>query len=162
MVLQTLDVLGPLHGYGIARRIEQISGDQLAVNQGTLYPRAVEVGLLAAMLVVTGIFGVGVYTVRRRTRELGIRLALGARKAQVMRAAVARPMVLLGAGSFLGLLAAILASHLLGHIVYQANPRDPVVVGGAVLMMVLLGIAASAIPAGRALAVDPSELPREQ
>jgi ABC-type antimicrobial peptide transport system permease subunit len=112
MVLQTLDVLGPLHGYGISRRIEQISGDQLAVNQGTLYPRAVEAGLLAAMLVVTGIFGVGVYTVRRRTRELGIRLALGARKAQVMRAAVARPMVLLGAGSFLGLLAAILASHL--------------------------------------------------
>ena len=38
MVLKTLDVLGPLHGYGIARRIEQISGDQLAVNQGTLYP----------------------------------------------------------------------------------------------------------------------------
>lgn len=38
MVLKTLDVLGPLHGYGIARRIEQISGDQLALNQGTLYP----------------------------------------------------------------------------------------------------------------------------
>jgi ABC-type lipoprotein release transport system permease subunit len=51
---------------------------------------------------------------------------------------------------------------LLGHIVYQANPQDPVVVGGAVLIMVFLGVAASTIPALRALAVDPSKLLREE
>jgi hypothetical protein len=119
-------------------------------------------GLLAAMLAVTGIFGMAAYNVSRRMKELGIRVVLGARRTQVMSAAVGRPMVLLGVGSALGLLGGILASRLLGQIVYQANPRDPVVVGGAVLTMALLGIAASAIPARRALAVDPSTLMREE
>jgi predicted permease len=119
-------------------------------------------GLLAAMLAVTGIFGMAAYSVSRRMKELGIRVALGARGTQVMSAAVGRPMALLGVGSVLGLLAGILASRLLGQIVYQANPGDPAVVGGAVLTMALLGIAASAIPATRALAVDPSKLMREE
>jgi predicted permease len=136
--------------------------------EGELFPaRAATValgvmGLLAAMLAVTGIFGMAAYSVSRRMKELGVRMALGARKTQVMSAAVGRPMVLLGVGSVLGLLAGIFASRLLGQIVYQANPRDPVVVGGAVLTMALLGIAASAIPARRALAVDPSILMREE
>ena len=119
-------------------------------------------GLLAAMLAVTGISGMAAYSVSRRMKELGIRVALGARKTQVMSAAIGRAMVLLGVGSLLGLLAGIFASGLLGRIVYQANPRDPVVVGGAVLTMALLGIAASAIPARRALAVEPSRLMREE
>ena len=119
-------------------------------------------GLLAAMLAVTGIFGMAAYSVSRRMKELGIRMALGARRAHVMSAAVGRPMVLLAVGSAVGLLAGGLASRLLGQIVYRANPRDPVVVGGAVLTMALLGIAASAIPARRALAADPAKLMREE
>jgi len=119
-------------------------------------------GLMAAMLAATGIFGMAAYSVSRRMKELGIRVALGARQTQVMSAAVGRPIMLLGVGSVLGLLAGIFASRLLGQIVYQANPRDPVVVGGAVLTMALLGLGASAIPAGRALAVDPSKLMREE
>jgi hypothetical protein len=119
-------------------------------------------GLLAAMLAVTGIFGMAAYNVSRRMKELGIRMALGARKKHVMSAAVGRPIVLLGIGSFAGLLLSVFASRLLGQIVYQANPRDPVVVVGAVLTMALLGLAASAIPALRALAVDPSKLMREE
>jgi ABC-type antimicrobial peptide transport system permease subunit len=102
------------------------------------------------------------YNVSRRMKELGIRVALGARKTQVMSAAVGRPIVLLCVGSVLGLMAGIFASRLLGQIVYQANPLDPVVVGGAVLTMALLGIAASAIPARRALVVDPAKLMREE
>ncbi len=62
-------------------------------------------GLLAAMLAVTGIFGMAAYSVSRRMKELGIRVALGAGKTQVMSAAVGRPMVLLGVGSVVGLLA---------------------------------------------------------
>jgi predicted permease len=119
-------------------------------------------GLLAAMLAVTGIFGMAAYSVSRRMKELGIRVALGARRTNVISAAVGRPMVLLGGGSMLGLLMGIFASRLLGQIVYQANPRDPVVVGGAMLTMALLGMVASAIPAQRALAVDPSKLMREE
>ena len=119
-------------------------------------------GLLAAMLAVTGIFGMAAYSVSKRTKELGIRVALGAPKTQVMSAAVGRPIVLLGVGSALGLLLGFFATRFLGQIVYQANPRDPVVLGGAVFTMALLGIAASAIPALRALAVDPSKLMREE
>ena len=119
-------------------------------------------GVLAAMLAVTGIFGMAAYSVSRRMKELGIRVALGARRTHVMTAALGRPMLLLGVGSVLGLLAGMSASRLLGQIVYQANPLDPVVVGGAVLAMALLGIAASAIPARRALAADPSKLLREE
>jgi ABC-type antimicrobial peptide transport system permease subunit len=79
-----------------------------------------------------------------------------------MSTAVGRPIVLLGIGSFAGLLLCAFASRLLGQIVYQANTRDPVVVVGAVLTMALLGMAASAIPALRALGVDPCKLMREE
>lgn len=135
---------------------------------GELFPaRAATValgvmGLLAAMLAVTGIFGMAAYSVSRRMKELGIRVALGARKLQVMSAAIGRPMMLLGAGSFAGLLTGVFASRLLARIVYQANPADPAVLGGAVLTMALLGLLASAIPARRALSVDPSRLMREE
>jgi predicted permease len=119
-------------------------------------------GLLAAMLAVTGLFGMAAYSVSRRMKELGIRAALGARRVQVMSAAVGRPMVVLGMGSAVGLLSGVFATRLLERIVYQANPRDPMVLGGAAFTMALLGVVASAIPARRALAVDPSKLMREE
>jgi predicted permease len=135
---------------------------------GALFPaRAATValgvlGLLGAVLAVTGLFGMAAYNVSRRMKELGIRVALGARTGNVMSAAVGRPIVLLAVGSSVGLLLGVSGSRWLGQIVHQANPRDPVVVGGAVLTMALLGLAASVLPALRALAVDPSKLLREE
>ena len=73
-------------------------------------------GLLAAMLAVTGIFGMAAYSVSRRMKELGIRVALGARKTQVMSAAVGRPMVLLGVGSVVGLLSGVFATGCWGRL----------------------------------------------
>jgi predicted permease len=119
-------------------------------------------GLLAAMLAVTGIFGMAAYNVSRRMKELGIRIALGAPKARVLSAAIGRPLGLLGVGSLAGLLLSVFADQLLQQMVYQANPQDPVVLGGVVLTMALLGLAASTLPALRALAVDPSKLLREE
>ena len=118
-------------------------------------------GLLAAMLAVTGIFGLAAYNVSRRMKELGIRMALGARKVHVLRAAVGRPLLLLGVGSLAGLLLGFFADGILARIVYHATPQDPVVLAGAILTMALLGLAASALPAIRALSVDPSRLLRE-
>ena len=117
---------------------------------------------LAAMLAVTGIFGMAAFNVSRRMKEIGIRVALGARMKHVISTAVGRPIVLLAVGSLLGLLATLFARGPLAQIVDQADPRDPVVVLGAVFTMILLGIAASAIPALRALAVDPSKLMRDE
>ena len=119
-------------------------------------------GALGAILSVTGIFGIAAYSVSKRLRELGIRAALGAQRKELLGAALGRAIELLAFGSASGLLLGILASRLLGSIVYQATPRDPLVLGGAVLAMSLLGLIATWIPAQRALRVDPAILLREE
>jgi len=119
-------------------------------------------GLLAAMLAVTGIFGMAAYSVSKHLRELGIRVALGARRTQLMRSALGRPLLLLLCGSCAGLSLGVLGSRLLAFLVYQATPRDPLVLLGAVLAMTLVGLVATWIPASRALAVNPAELLREE
>ena len=119
-------------------------------------------GLLAAMLAVTGIFGMAAYSVSKRMKELGIRIALGAQPAQLMRSALGRPMVLLLSGSIAGLILGALASRLLAQIVYEATPRDPVVMLGVVMTMALLGLLATWIPARRALHIDPNQLLHEE
>jgi predicted permease len=119
-------------------------------------------GLLGAMLAVTGIFGMASYVVSRRLRELGIRVALGASRQHVLRASLGRAFTLLAAGSAAGIGLGVLASRLLSFIVYQATSRDPLVLGGVVATMLLLGLIAAWIPARRALAVDPLILLREE
>ena len=119
-------------------------------------------GLLAAILAVTGIFGMAEYSVSKRIRELGIRCALGAQRLEIMRAALGRPLMLLISGSALGLLLCVVASRLLAQIVYQASPRDPLVLGGVSLTMVLLGLVATWVPAQNAIRIDPAGLLRDQ
>lgn len=119
-------------------------------------------GLLGAMLAATGIFGMASYTVSKRLRELGIRIALGARRKQVLRAALGRAFVLLSVGSFAGLALGLLATKILSFIVYQATPKDPIVLIGVLVTMLALGLAAAWIPAQRALAVNPMILMREE
>ncbi len=118
-------------------------------------------GVMAAMLSVTGIFGLAAYSVSRRMKELGIRIALGAKRKEVLEAALGRAVRLLAAGSAAGLVLGILASRVLAVIVYQATSRDPLVLAGAVLAMFLLGLLATWIPARRALKIDPLVLLRE-
>jgi predicted permease len=119
-------------------------------------------GLMGAMLSITGIFGMAAYSVSRRLRELGIRIALGAQRREVLWAALGRPLKLLTLGSAAGLVLGVLASRVLASIVYQATPRDPLVLAGVVLSMLLLGLVATWIPAQRALAIDPMNLLREE
>jgi predicted permease len=119
-------------------------------------------GLLGAMLAVTGIFGMASYTVSKRLRELGIRMALGARRKQVLRTALGRAFILLSVGSVAGLVLGLLATKVLSFIVYQASPNDPVVLGGVVFTMLALGLVAAWIPAQKALAVNPVKLMREE
>ena len=118
-------------------------------------------GGLGAMLAVTGIFGLGAHTVSKRMRELGIRVALGARRKEVLGAALGRVFRLLTFGSAAGLLLGLAATKLLSFIVYQATPYDPLVLAGVVLTMLLLGLLAAWIPAQRALSADPLILLRE-
>jgi predicted permease len=119
-------------------------------------------GVMGAMLSITGIFGMAAYSVSKRLRELGIRMALGARRKEVLQAALGRALKLLACGSAAGLILGILASRVLAFIVYQATPRDPLVLAGVVLAMSLLGLLATWIPAQRALSIDPMILLREE
>jgi len=119
-------------------------------------------GAMGAMLSITGIFGMAAYSVSKRLRELGIRIALGAKRKEVLRAALGRPLKLLAYGSAAGLILGILAAKVLAYIVYQATSRDPLVLAGVVLAMLFLGLLATWIPAQRALSVDPSILLREE
>jgi predicted permease len=119
-------------------------------------------GVLGAMLAVTGIFGMAAYSVSRRLRELGIRIALGAQRRKVLHAALGRAFRLLTFGSVAGLVLGLAATKVLSFIVYQASPRDPLVLCGVVLIMLLLGLLAAWIPAQRALAADPMMLLREE
>ena len=119
-------------------------------------------GLIGAILSITGIFGMAAYSVSRRLKELGIRVALGARRREVLATALGRAVRLLAAGSAAGLALGVLASRVLSYVVYQATPRDPLVLAGAVAAMALLGLVATWIPAQRALRVDPMALLREE
>ena len=119
-------------------------------------------GVMGAMLSITGIFGMAAYSVSKRLKELGIRMALGAQRKEVLCAALGRAFKLLAFGSAAGLLLGLLASRVLAFIVYQATPRDPVVLTGVVLAMALLGLVATWIPAQRALSIDPAILLREE
>jgi predicted permease len=119
-------------------------------------------GLLGGMLAATGIFGMASYVVSRRLRELGIRVALGAGRLQVLGSVLGRAFRLLAVGSVAGLLLGVLAARILAHIVYQATSKDPLVLCGVAATMLVLGLVATCIPARRALAVDPLVLLREE
>jgi ABC-type antimicrobial peptide transport system permease subunit len=113
----------------------------------------------SAILSINGVFGMAAYSVSKRLRELGIRMALGAQRKEVLETALGRAIKLLAFGSAAGLLLGILASHVLASVVYRATPRDPLALAGAVLAM---GLLATWIPAQRALSIDPVILLREE
>jgi predicted permease len=113
-------------------------------------------GLLAALLAGTGIYGVVAYAVARRVREIGVRIAIGARPGQVLRLIFVRIGVLMLVGAASGLALALATSRLLTSVVYQASPNDPLVLAGVIATVVLLGLAASWAPARRALRLNPT------
>ena len=119
-------------------------------------------GAMGAMLSITGVFGMAAYSISKHLKELGIRIALGAQRSELLRAALGRAVKLLAFGSAAGLVLGILASRVLASIVYQATPRDPLVLAGVVLAMAVLGLIATWIPAHRALGIDPLVLLREE
>ncbi len=113
-------------------------------------------GVLAAMLAITGIYGLVSYSVASRTREIGIRIAMGANQSQVMKLVATRVAALLAAGSVLGLFLALAAGSVLRSVIYGASPHDPRVLLSVLLTIVVLGLVSSWGPALRALRIDPA------
>jgi putative ABC transport system permease protein len=113
-------------------------------------------GSIALVLAAVGIFGVIAYTVTQRTREFGIRLALGEDPRRTRRDVIARGMRLVGPSILLGLGGSLGLTRFLGSLLYQTSPRDPLTLGGIAVLLTAVALAACYLPARRATAVDPA------
>jgi putative ABC transport system permease protein len=116
----------------------------------------------ALILAAVGMYGVIAFTVRQRTREIGIRVALGATRADVLRLVLSQSAKLSGAGLMLGLAAAIAGGRLLSGMLYGIRPTDPATLIMVPLLLAAVALAASYLPARRAARVDPTRTLRDE
>lgn len=118
-------------------------------------------GSLAVLLAGVGLYGVVSYSVAQSTRELGLRMALGARAPDLLRLVMSQGLLLIAGGVAVGVTAAFVSTRLLGVYLYKVSPRDPVAFALAIVSMVALALVASFIPAWRAVHIEPSRALRE-
>ena len=116
---------------------------------------ALSFGILAMTLAAVGIYGVVAYAVNRRTHEIGIHVALGAQRCDVLRLVLGHGMLLVGMGAALGLGGALALSRLLAGFLYGVSPADPLTFGAVAVTLACVALAANYIPARRALGVEP-------
>jgi predicted permease len=112
-------------------------------------------GLLAVVLAATGVYGIMAYAVSRRTREIGIRMALGAAPGQVLRVVLLRTAILLAIGTAVGLAMAYAGGQFFGQILYGISAHDPLTYLCAISLMAVVAFVACWVPARRAIAIDP-------
>lgn len=155
-----------LHGLDPALPLS-IHGWDRELDTALFAPRAATValgvlGFIGAALAITGVFGTAAYSVSKRLREFGIRTALGAGRKQLLATSLGRAARLLLVGSVAGVGFSFAAAPLLSRIVYQATAKDPLVLGGVLVLMLLIGLMATWVPAQRALSANPLMLLREE
>src|SRR3954462_5137133 len=130
------------------------------VSRSVFLPRVsmlllIAFAISALLLAVVGIYGVVSYTVTQRTRELGVRMALGADAASTLRLVLGKSMLLVGARTLCGLVGSVAVTRAMAGLLYGVSPLDPVVFAGVSLTLAAAGFVASVIPARRATRVDP-------
>jgi predicted permease len=119
-------------------------------------------GFLAVVLAAVGVYGSMAYAVARRTREIGIRVAIGARRNDVLALVTRRASMIVVIGTISGAALALLASGLFRAVLYGISPRDPATYALAVVLMAAIGVVACIVPARRAMAVDPAIALRDE
>jgi putative ABC transport system permease protein len=130
------------------------------VSQATEQPRLSAMlvsafAVLALVLAAVGVYGVLAYVVSQRTREIGVRVALGARRSDILRHVVSQGLVLTGAGLAIGLAGAAALANLVRTLLYQVSPRDAGTFVTTAVVLSVIAVVASLIPARRASSVDP-------
>ena len=109
----------------------------------------------ALLLAVVGIYGVVSYSVTQRTRELGVRMALGADSTTTLRLVLGKSMLLVAGGTVCGLIASFAITRAIAGLLFDVSPLDPIVFAGVSMLLATAGFVASLIPARRATRVDP-------
>lgn len=128
----------------------------LNFNQERLVARLTELfGVLALILACLGLYGLTAYTVARRTNEIGIRMAVGADRGNVLGLVLRSALVQVGVGLAIGIPAALAGGHLLASQLYRVKSYDPAILGAAALILAASAILAASVPASRASRVDP-------
>ena len=117
-------------------------------------------GGFALLLAAVGLYGVMSYAVAQSTRELGLRMALGADAANVLRLVISRGLRLTAGGILFGAVAALALTRLMGQLLYQVSPHDPLVFGSALTVMTITAVSACLLPAWRAARTDPARVLR--
>jgi macrolide transport system ATP-binding/permease protein len=118
-------------------------------------------GGLALLLAAIGLYGVMSYAVSQSTRELGLRMALGATPSHLLRLVMSRGLALTATGIVAGTVVALASTRLLGYLLYNVSPRDPLSFGSAFLVITIASLAASFLPAWRATRTDPLQALRD-
>jgi ABC-type antimicrobial peptide transport system permease subunit len=118
-------------------------------------------GALALLLTVIGLYGVMSYAVSQSTRELGLRMALGAGALNLLRLVISRGLSIIVAGTLLGMAVALGLTRLLGNLLYNVSPHDPLAFGAACAVMTIAALAACFLPAWRATRTDPARALRD-
>jgi predicted permease len=139
--------------YAADRLQEQVDGrgytQRLAATLLALF------GGMALFLAAIGLYGVMSYSVSQSTRELGVRMALGANVRDVLRLVISRGLRLTIAGVLIGAAAASLLTRLMGNLLYKVSPRDPIAFGAALIILIAVALVACFLPARRATRIDP-------
>jgi len=132
------------------RRTESLASSRFSTLLLTAF------GVIALLLAAIGVYGVISYGVTQRAQEIGIRVALGAGRARVLRLVVGHAATLTGMGLLLGLAGAMALSRLMGGLLFQVSPTDPPTLGAGVLVLAVVALIAALLPAERAARLDPS------
>jgi len=140
--------------FEVRSEVDQI---EMALFQERLFARLTSFfGLLAALLGCVGVYGIMAFSTTARTREIGIRMALGAARGKILGMVLRETLVLVAIGIAIGILAAVAASRLIATLLYRLRPTDPLTIAVAGLLMVIAAALAGYIPARRASRVDPT------
>jgi predicted permease len=129
--------------------------DRSLLNDRLVATLSTAFGALATLLAVIGLYGVMAYTVARRTREIGVRMALGAARGDVIWLVMREVLTLVTSGIVVGLVAAAILRRYIGSLLYGVGPTDPLSVAGAVVMLAVVALAAGYVPARRATGISP-------
>ena len=146
--------LDPEQPISSVRTMETVLSDSLMLRRVSMLMLAV-FAALALTLAAVGIYGLTAYSVSRRTHEIGLRVALGASQAQILRLVVVRGLVLATIGAAIGLAAALQLTRALSGMLYGVTATDPLVFAGVPLLLVAVSAIASYVPARKAMRIDP-------